>query len=525
MKYSNVIKEKRILCCVIATTLLLFASCHQNMELKGSGGSLIITVENFSSAAAKTIAPGQLTVGNLQNQYQLKISGTTGRMTLPEQVITLTNGRAILPNLSSGLWQLTLSAYNASGAVRILEGMATVEVRSVGVNEVSFVLRPVATGTGTMNVTIRLNAQDMAIFNSGGTINRTLKVGIRHLDGSTVAGTADLGGTSTGTVNSQTLTYKGTAGNNSANIPAGEYMLEYIMSGGGISAGTTVRWSDNLYIEPGRETSGTITLPQLINKPAKPEFFFCHSKSYQNTYDTELLWEPVYNADSYEIQVKRFTGGSWATPSENAWNSLTGSTQFEYKSSSWSTVNGAPIYTGGGGLGKRDDSFTLRVSRNANQHFVARIRSVNACGFSDWLYLPTLMNPSPTIINISTAGVANNQRAVNVIIGNVDYETRYEMEFYNLRGTAANLFNIINDNDDEWENYRPANTGNIGSFPVYKSSGSYWYNDSQATPTIVFQPFNRNNNLCFRIRAVVQLGGGTSYSPWAYYTQSVNTGP
>ena len=120
-----------------------------------SAGRLDIVVENFTPDLLRTIAPVPLTEGDLADtsRYTLKLTGTTGRRTLPERTVTLAAGRATLGDMPDGTWSLTLTVYDGTGTIALMSGHTTVTVRGPGA-EARFVLTPVTSGTGTVRLTV-----------------------------------------------------------------------------------------------------------------------------------------------------------------------------------------------------------------------------------------------------------------------------------------------------------------------------------------------------------------------------------
>lgn len=517
MNYSNVIKEKRILCCAIVAILLLLSSCHQNIMLMGKekGSGLEIMVANFSSGSARTIAPSQIPVSDLQNpnMYQLKLSGTTGRMSFAERAITFTNGRATLLDISPGLWELTLSAYNTRN-VKMLEGKATVQVRSVGQATVTFVLEPVTTGTGTINVTLNMNRQDVLVLNQGGnSVTRSLLIRMTNLDGSTVSGTQAVGQVNTTlSLNENTvvsLTYVG--GLNSVNIPAGEYKILFQMWGGGIPAGTTATWSDNLYVEPGRETRATVNLPQLLTPPRAPTRLTATTTTEANgKYDITFNVQGgnIYNNDGYELEVMKYTSNNTngnVPLSDAEWNgyrSQSGSVVNNFTTKNLGYVKPEFLYKAGG-LTKTDSGVTFNVTRN-NAHYFARVRTTNSTGSSPWVYLPYLAMPGVTITGHNSTGTYLHHGYLTVwdVTLNLNqsaWGNNYEVSWLRLNSNDS-LSNYIYD-DAKWLAYQATDR-----------QGTRTYGKANS---VIVDQLDNNKKFVFRIRTVSSIGK----SDWFYYTQ------
>ena len=481
---------------------------------KEKGSGLDIIVANFSSGSARTIAPSQIPVSDLQNpnMYQLKLSGTTGRMSFAERAITFTNGRATLLDISPGLWELTLSAYNTRN-VKMLEGKATVQVRSVGQATVTFVLEPVTTGTGTINITFNMNRQDVLVLNQGGTaVKRSLLIRMTNLDGSNVPGTQGVGQLdTTQTLRENTvisLNYQGAG--SSVNIPAGEYKILFQMWGGGIPAGTTATWSDNLYVEPGRETRATVTLPQMLTPPRAPTGLTATTTAEANgKYDItfNVPGDRIYNNDGYELEVMRYTSnrtinGNVPT-NDSDWNGYrneAGSVVNNFTTKNLGYVKPEFLYKSGG-LKKTDSAITFNVTRN-NAHYFARVRATNSMGNSSWVYLPYLAMPKPSITTHSSGQIYLHHGYLNVWdvtlnVAGTEWGNQYELSWLRLQQNQS-LSTYIN-NETAWNTHRQQD-----------GQGEKLYTKAN---TLVLDQLDNNRKFIFRIRTVSPIGK----SDWSYY--------
>lgn len=487
---------------------------HPGEGHAGPVGSLEIVVENFvGEEPRRTIAPDQLTVQQLAGTgYTLKLSGTTGRMSLPERALTLTNGRASLGDIPVGLWELTLTAYDGN-SVAVLQGKATHQVRQVGGGEVSFLLTPAGvTGTGTLNLTLNWNQSDFDLMASDTSKDRAWRMALYYpgtevqLSGSQAEWNRLA--TSANQSFTTTLTY---TGGSVTQIPAGEYEFRFWMWGGGLPAGTTLVWKDNLYVEPGRQTAATITVPQLAYKPAAPT-------GVQRDIDVETggkffgdaYWTSVYNADRYEMEIKSFTSGNWNNYNESTWNTLTGGATYKYTTTAWSP-NGAPVYKVGSLDKSIDPHFGVEVTRN-NRFWVVRVRAVNRYGTSAWTHFPHLFMPNPEItsatpVNIgnSASNVADKNRRfdMNFTFRTTSYGTAYEFHWMRLdTGTLAEAIT-----DEGWARLRAVNTAGSGQNTL----------TNIAANTHRLDGFLLGKMWVFRMRTVSNNGN----SPWFYYNQIV----
>lgn len=514
MMRKDMVFRKLIYLCILL--VLGLTSCGERLHVDlGAKRGMLITVENFIDAADRTIAPDRLTVTDLRNPalYQMKLSGVSGRHRLQEQVITLVNGRTTLPDILPGVWELTLTAYNTAGTTKLLEGKATVEVRSVGEAVASFVLEPVATGTGTIRITLNMNRQDVLVLNQGAnSVTRSLIVRMTNLDGSTVPGTQAVGQVNTTLSLSETsvvsLIYVG--GATSVNIPAGEYKILFQMWGGGIPAGTTATWSDNFYVEPGRETRATVTLPQMLTPPRAPTGLTATATTEANgKYDITFNVQGgnIYNNDGYELEVMKYTSNNTngnVPLSDAEWNgyrSQSGSVVNNFTTKNLGYVKPEFLYKAGG-LKKTDPGVTFNVTRN-NAHYFARVRTTNSTGSSSWVYLPYLAMPGVTITSHTSTATYLHHGYLTVwdVTLNLNQSTwgnNYEVSWLRLNSNDS-LNNYIYD-DAKWLAYQATDRQGTRSYGKANS--------------VVVDQLDNNKKFVFRIRTVSSIGK----SDWFYYT-------
>lgn len=371
-------------------------------------GKLSIVVENFTGEtdAMRSVAPTQLTANDLSTNYTLKLTGATGRMTLPEQTVTLTNGRGTLGDIPNGTWHLTLTAYPRTGATNtaVLSGSATVTVQNGFSAEAHFTLTPLATGTGTLSLTVNWSQSDLNLMQTDKSKWRRWRMALFHPGTDTLAA-----GTTAAEWNidpasnrqnamSTRITYRGMNGNGTPQIPAGKYDLRFWMWGGGLPEGTILSWREDLYIEAGRVTSAIITVPQLANKPNAPASLSLRQETAKKdgTYPVTLAWGGVYNASSYELEVIEYSAGtkpaddaSWQTLSQAAGTVVRTYTAVPASVNNYAdgNVHENQLYIDGGLLQGQGQ---LKMGlQGPGKKFTMRLRSSNGFGTSAWSYCPT----------------------------------------------------------------------------------------------------------------------------------------
>ena len=518
---KHLLQFQVVLICLILCTLF---SCHQYTSIKKvcDERSLTIVVDNFiSSELLRTIAPDPITVTNLQvqGQYQLKLSGTTGRMSFSERVITLSNGRVTLPDIAPGLWELTLTAYDRTGTTALLRGRATVQVHVVGNAECRFLLKPMGTGTGTINLTINWNQSDRDFVQSSYPTQLTVAIALYYPKTDTMVANSRAiwtrSNTNTTVINTS-LPYTGFQTNQATPLPVGEYELRFIITGGNLPAGTTVQWRDNLYVEAGRETTGNITIPQLIIRPVAPSYLVSSSNDAEDDgrFSVTLGWgdTTIYNNKSYKLEILSFATGTMPT-NDGTWNTAVnnGGKVYSYDELSikrTAVANPYPVAYFGGGLGKNDTSVELEMTLQAGRNYCARICSSNDSGSSNWVYLQNLLMSQPIIeshsstqanIKVWAGGRQVDTWNVTLDIGGTSWGNNYELSWLRLRANDS-LDNYIND-DAAWLAYQ-AGDGQ-GRKTVAKSN------------PIILDQLDKDMKFVFRLRTLSAAGN----SEWFYYNQ------
>lgn len=409
--------------CLFVVLGLLFFGCRDSVIHAGhpsgngvDGGVPVSIVLGEGSGPSRTIAPEHLDQAALGG-YTLALTGSSDMgdsVNVPN--FTLNNGVGMC-DLSPGVWKLELVASN--GGTQVLRGEGTVEVRGLP-TYVSITLTPVTSGTGTVRLTVNWQAADRDFvqpsatpYPSGLTVSMALYDPVtgqkatsyeRRADGSDgtasdtdaffrrgFTGTGSGGSTS---LLSTTFTYTGgTSGGKTYNVPAGMYRLRFMITGGNLPAGTALQWSDLLYVEAGRETTGIIDIPQMAIKPAAPTNPTITRRNRANgILPVELRWGAVYNAEYYELEVVEHYTATVPT-NDNDWDTLAATnTVSHYDGAPGSPDNylglsqsrGNQRYISGG-LGSSATSITLGLG-DVGKKYAARIRSANAFGVSPWAY-------------------------------------------------------------------------------------------------------------------------------------------
>lgn len=540
--------KKIIVSLLCLATVVLFSCAKMTLEPEASvaAGSLSIVVENFTeeTGSARSIAPTQLTAAQLATGYTLKLTGSTGRVTLPGRTITLSNGRTTLGDIPDGEWHLTLQVYqNTAPTVPILRGDTTVSVKNNMSAEARFTLSPVEGGTGTVRLTV--NWQDADRYYVQSWYHTELVWSLAMYDVVTGAMIPDTESKMTRSANNTaqgnpndrpmplSVTYTGdrfiqNVGQERQH-PAGKYELRLTLKGGNLPAGVVVKWSDVLFVEPGRQTTGNITIPRLIQKPNAPATFSenCTNLTSLGNYTATLTWAGVYNASNYELEIMKYATGTqrptnditWATAAQTA-------SVYTYNTAPDDPNNYTnPTHPGGvvaryqsGGLLSGQTSIVFNMNMKSGDGFTARIRAVNGFGNSDWKYLTTPLVPTaplaPSNFKFTVTPVTAADSFTSTLSwtgGMFDANGTYELELQRFTGGTKPA------NDATW-------TQSTGRTSVtYTTTTRTWTNAnitagnlSENDSTVTLTMNNTGGYYAARIRARNSEGGT---SGWVYLTE------
>lgn len=525
---------------------LVLSSCHQQTVevlsshesfFQGDSGKLVVTVANLGGGSQRTIAPNQLTGADLHNpnRYQFKLTGTSGRKTLPERTLTLSNGTTTLSDIPEGLWELTLQAINVAqsnglpaGSV-VLEGKATAQVGGTGVATASFVLTPPATGSGSLSVTINLHQQDVTMLNSSSNAIPQKRLIIELLNKENTRESVSAYNRSGASYNFPSqVSFPHTGANNTNIFPAGKYELRITLSMGNKAAtastgsydplpeAAVVTWFDEVYIEPGLLTTSTINLPRLINRaPAPTGVNSTGITTVQNgLYDVVLNWNPVssYNSKGYEVELMAIntritTDAAWDARTETKYkiNGIPGdSNHFSKK------INTYPVSVGDGLTSFNLTSRSLPLTLAAGS-YTYRIRSLSDTGNSNWVYGGNILMPfpaAPTIPNNNNylKSINNSGSTFNIVVGwnAVPFATSYQIQTIKFLSVPQDYERYRNDR--AFESVSASDRGGVDPSD----------NNSTATQK-TWNGLDQRNNYLIRVRAVNSSGA----SPWVYFPRLI----
>lgn len=322
------------------------------MGVQGEGFAVRIFVDGLASGSGRTIAPEHVTLTELADpsKYTVRLTGTSDMGDSRDEVLTVNNKGLGIFLLTPGSWILTLTVTEVATNQQILQGKTFIVVENAP-TVTNMTLKPLTGGTGTVEVNFVLSPsllKRLVVTNPTGTgttglagasgqANLTVAL---YKDGVEVLNTRQtLQATITGaSTTEQTLTYTG----NGQSIPAGQYILKLTGSfpkqDGSIE---TMGYEDIIHIEGNRKTSATIALDdnaQVYGVPSKtrksnkanlggsignPNFknterfttygdtVWIYAVNWDGNSSDEISgnevltigWDPVYNADFYEVEV------------------------------------------------------------------------------------------------------------------------------------------------------------------------------------------------------------------------------
>lgn len=367
--------------------------------VSGGGASLNIVIGqcDFGDAGpVRTIAPAHIPTTQLLDpaRYRISIEGThESGSTLPTTPLTFTGGRATLPNLAAGVWVFTLSAQPLGQPSTQFVGRKAVQVKEINDEPVIIPLFPVETGTGTVSVTVTWQTSDRDACFSPAPARTAVEFALYDMVTGAMVGNPARFTKQPNSFNNPNPTF--TWAFNNYQFPVGEYEARFTLTSSVIPGGIYV-YSDNLYVEPGRQTTGTIVIPKIVNIPAGAGTLTETCTTPVNSvYDGTLRWNggSIYNNEGYQLQVLA-TSHATVPTNDTVWSTAAGqagAVLYDYDSSTL-TRQGQILYKSGG-LEQNDTNITFKMRVINNVKYYARIRCSNYWGYSPWSYCTTVIAP------------------------------------------------------------------------------------------------------------------------------------
>ena len=339
---------------LLSVFVLLCVSCKQNLNFDSESEdsnncSVKICVENFSDA--RTIAPEVLDFSSMsdseRDSYKFVLEYVSGRKTVSEEFSfnEFSAGNVKINNLKSGIYTFTLKL--KQNDVVILSGSKSANVVSAN-TPIKFKLTPYGLDeNGSIELKFKINTDDVTSLGTG------IKSYVEVLNKKEMS-----------SLPIDAITKQGDSFVYSNSVEAGCYVLKIKISNATDTSEGTVFgfWQeDALYVEPGRKTSKTIELPKLIYLPTWQEGSTITADS-TNPSQIKFNWPKVLNA-KYELQIKNIdiANGETIPTNESTWDSLSDTTA--------QTI-----------------SEIISCEYICASGYVARVRAINNCGKSAWIY-------------------------------------------------------------------------------------------------------------------------------------------
>lgn len=355
---------KKVYLFLLSVFVLTCVSCKLNLSFDSESEdsnncSVKICVENFSDA--RTIAPEVLDFSSMndteKDNYEFVLEYVSGRKTVEKEFSynDISSRNAIIRNLKPGFYSFTLKV--KQNGVVILSGSKSANVVSAN-TPVKFKLTPYGlAGTGSIDLNFKLHEDDVRLLGT----RVTFYVQVISKKSGTPLEEKEV------TRDDDSYKYGRTE------VPAGCYVVIFSISDSGNNSSSEdddifACWQeDALYVEPGRETSKTIQLPKLIYLPTWQESStLTANPNSTNPSQIKFNWPKVLNA-KYELQIKEILDGETIPTNESTWDSLSDST-----GQAISEINSCEYF------------WEEAVS---GEKYVARVRAINMCGKSAWIYL------------------------------------------------------------------------------------------------------------------------------------------
>lgn len=348
---------KKVYLFLLSVFVLTCVSCKQNLNFDpesedSNNCSVKICVENFSDA--RTIAPEVLDFSSMsdseRNSYGFVLEYVSGRKTVEKEFSynDIFSENIIIYNLKPGIYTFTLKL--KQNDVVILSGSKSANVVSAN-TPVKFKLTPYGlAGTGSIDLNFKLHEDDVRLLGT----RVTFYVQVISKKSGTPLEEKEV------TRDDDSYKYGRTE------VPAGCYVVKFSISDSGNNSSSEdddifACWQeDALYVEPGRKTSKTIELPKLIYLPTWQEGSTLTADS-TNPSQIKFNWPNGLNAKNYELQIKEILDTETIPTDAASWDSLrdtTAQTISEIDSCEYICASG----------------------------YVARVRAINNCGKSAWIY-------------------------------------------------------------------------------------------------------------------------------------------
>ena len=415
--------------------------------------SIVITnySQNSNVSVAKTVAPSTYL---LEDVKKFIIEGENYDGDFYSNSIAIANdGTGTIVGLKPSVWNFVLHAYSdAAGTTEVLRGYATVDTSYI--TTVAFVLTSAGVSTqGSCSLTFKYNSDGAATFNQMAS-SVTGKI-CDSLTGHEIYSFFSTGDT---TELAKWLGEGYTAQRNLMN--PGSYILtvEFFYTENSVTKRSGF-WSDLLVIEPGRQTTKTITIPNILStKPAAPQNLTLHridSTLTADSYNAVIRWDDVSTNEEYFVLKLRSYASNTATTGTTT--TLTGQySEPTDGSKRFSSVTFAQDGVGyiGGSLWSGSEEYVLKLATGklydielysvnsfGSSSSVSRITSADIADDSDYGELTGFgATDSSPYTRVNTFVLSYNLADGTMLTGlGTAHEGQYYNEYHIYTGSATSL--------------------------------------------------------------------------------------
>lgn len=331
-------------------SLLFIVSCSNALtdsfivSKSGSGVSVVITnyEQNSGAYSARTIAPDTYLMADIA-KFIVEGESFDGD-TYESQIAISNSGTGTIVGLKPSVWNFILHAYSDSACTNeVLRGYAAVDTTYI--TEVSFVLSSTTVTTeGSCSLTFNYESSASAIFNE--TVSEihawicNPSTGEQIVRLAAVTSAEDL---------AAWLDTDGYLAERSSLEP-GNYLLKVIFYQTVNSTTQKIGfWSDILIIEPGRQTTKSITIPDIIaRKPDAPsnlKIYRADATQTKDYYNAVIRWEDnSNNEEEFVLTIKEYASSSAYTGSTVATLNSTNYQSISYAADGVGYISGTLFY-------------------------------------------------------------------------------------------------------------------------------------------------------------------------------------
>lgn len=297
-------------------SLLLIVSCSNaltdSLFVSKSGSEVSVVITNYEgnsgANSARTIAPNTYLMSDIA-KFIIEGESFDGN-TYSNQIAISNSGTGTIVGLKPSVWNFILHAYSDSACTNeVLRGYSTVDTTYI--TEVSFVLSSTTVTTeGSCSLTFNYESSASTIFSE--TVSEIHAWICNPYTGEEIVRLAAV-------TNAEDLAaWLDTNGYlaERSSLEPGNYLLKVIFYQT-VNASTQKigLWSDILIIEPGRQTTKSITIPDIIaRKPESPSnlrIYRVDATQTKDYYNAVIRWDDnSNNEEEFVLTIKEYASSS-----------------------------------------------------------------------------------------------------------------------------------------------------------------------------------------------------------------------